>query len=328
MGPTDSRTLGAHDVANEIPVGLRWGTTMIKPNLFIVGFGRSGSTSLYKYLKQHPDIYMSTSKEPKFFCAEMVQGAQTSSVDTLSEYLELFAGATGEKVLGEASTMYVLSEEAAGRIHDFNPDAKIVLLLRNPVGFLQSWHSLGVRDGYESEPDLMAALDLEDERTAAGGAENRGAAVSYRYRHVIHNAPQSVQRWYDVFGPDQVKVIVFDDLSDRTEETYRDLLEFLEVDTDSVPDFEVHNSAKAFGTPKAKWVAGLMHNPKVARTVRRVLPERALGVRSGLQKLLTNRVERQALAPDDRAALVEEFTPVVKELEKIVDRDLSDWYRT
>jgi len=300
---------------------------MTKPNFFIVGFGRSGSTSLYKYLKQHPDIYMSTSKEPKFFCGEMLQGAGTSSVDTLPEYLELFAGATGEKVLGEASTLYILSEEAAGRIHEFNPDAKIVILLRNPVGFLQSWHSLGVRDGYESEPDLMRALDLEDERTAAGGAENRGAAVSYRYRHVIHNAPQSVQRWYDVFGPEQVKVIVFDDLSERTEEVYRDLLGFLEVDPELIPNFEVHNSAQAFGTPKAKWIGNFMHNPKIARAVRRVLPQRALGVRSALRKLLTNRVERQVLAPDDRAALVDEFTPVVKELERIVDRDLSDWVR-
>ena len=300
---------------------------MRKPNFFIVGFGRSGSTSLYKYLRQHPQIYMSPVKEPKFFSSDMREGAGTTAVNTLPEYLALFQAAGDRKVLGEASTMYILSDVAAEQIYRFNPQSKIVILLRHPVDFLQSWHSLGVRDGYESEPDLLRALDLEEQRTREGGARDQGAEISYRYRHVIHHAPRYVQRWYDTFGRDQVKVIVFDDLSRRTEEVYRDLLAFLEVDTSIVPDFKVHNSARAFGKSRAAWVDKLLGKPGSAG-LRRLLPQRSLGIRKALRKLNTTEVQRQDLAPETRQALVDEFTPVIQDLERIVRRDLSAWYRT
>lgn len=291
---------------------------MNKPNFFIVGFGRSGSTSLYKYLRDHPEIYMSPVKEPKFFCSDMIEGSKTSGVKTLPEYLALFELAANEKVLGEASTMYILSDIAAREIHEFNPDSKIVILLRHPVDFLQSWHSLGVRDGYESEPDLLKALDLEDERTRVGGSADHGAEISYRYRHVIKSAPQRVQRWYDTFGRDRVKLIVFDDLSKKTEATYRDLLAFLDVDTETLPDFKVHNSAKAFGKSRSGWL----------RELRRWLPKRTFGLRKILKALDTTQVQRGVLPPETRQALVDEFTPVIKELERIVRRDLSEWYRS
>ncbi len=300
---------------------------MKRPNLFIVGFGRSGSTSLYNYLAQHPQIYMSPVKEPKYFCGEMLEGAETTAVRTLSDYLALFDAAEQEKVLGEASTMYILSDLAAQRIHEFNPNSKIVVLLRDPVDFLQSWHSLGVRDGYETEPDLMRALALEKQRIAAGGAAPHGAEISYRYRHVIHHAPEYVQRWYDTFGRAQVKPIVFDDLSQRTEEVYRDLLTFLDVATDSIPDFKVYNSAQAFGKPKAPWLDRLLGKPRSGGGLQNLLPNRSFGIRRALRKLNTKQVQRQVLAPGTRQQLVEEFTPIIQRLERIVERDLSAWYR-
>jgi len=295
-------------------------------NFFIVGFGRSGSTSLYKYLRQHPEIYMSLIKEPKYFCEDMVQGKHLDRVTELDEYRALFDGATDEKVLGEASTMYILSEAAPANIHAFNPAAKILILLRHPVDFLNSWHALGVREGYETEHDFATALGMEEQRLRSGFLHTCGAAISFRYRHVVRNAPRYVARWYERFGRDQVKVVLFDDLRSDTDAVYRDILKFLGVTVMPLPDSRAHNSTRAYGRARVQWLAHLMrlYAPKLSRA-RGLITSRSTGIRAALRRLNTEKVRRQSVDPELRRALTEEFTPTIHELERITGRDLSHW---
>ena len=104
-----------------------------KPNLFIVGHPRSGTTSLYWMLKQHPEIFMSEEKEPHYFDKDVAQ-------KTKKGYLSLFSGLGDENVVGEATPSYLRSKVAAKEIKKFNPDAKITIFLREPTDFLRAWY--------------------------------------------------------------------------------------------------------------------------------------------------------------------------------------------
>ena len=108
-----------------IPEDPRW------PNLFVVGAPRAGTTSLYHYLRQHPEIYMSPLKEPHFFSHSNPQS--DTVVKHQDAYLRLFDAARGEKLRGEASPAYLADPDAPARIKDASPEAKIVAVLREPV---------------------------------------------------------------------------------------------------------------------------------------------------------------------------------------------------
>jgi len=110
---------------------------MRKPDLFIVGAPRSGTTALYEYLRSHPDIFMCTPKEPNYFSFDM---NRPRAANTEEEYLRLFKNAH-EKVAGEASVWYLYSKVAIAEIMRFNPDAKIIAMVRSPIDWFRSWHA-------------------------------------------------------------------------------------------------------------------------------------------------------------------------------------------
>ena len=121
----------------------------MKPNLFIVGQPKSGTTALHQFLGQHPEIFMSSIKEPHFFCSDFhlesdrAYGKQRFfDFRNESAYLQIFAKAEGAEIAGESSTNYLYSQVAAEKIYNFNPDAKIIIILREPAKFLYSLHFL------------------------------------------------------------------------------------------------------------------------------------------------------------------------------------------
>jgi hypothetical protein len=205
---------------------------MRRPNFFIVGAPRSGTTSLYEYLWQHPEIYVSVHKEPHFFGSDLSLLAGAIREEEL--YLELFAGAGDLPRVGEASVWYLLSKRAAAEIRAFSPAAKIIALVREPVQMAHSLHALYVRSGNEDLSSFEEALDAEPERREgrrlpAGAYFPEGLI----YTDVARHAPQ-LERYFEAFGRENVHCILFDDLVRDTAGVYRRALEFLGVD----PDFE------------------------------------------------------------------------------------------
>ena len=110
-----------------------------KPDFFIVGAPKCGTTALYTYLKQHPEIFMSPQKEPQFFANDVLGDRRHTC--TWAEYLSCFAAARGAKRIGEASVAYLGSPCAPKQIKMFNPAAKIIIMLRNPVDMMHSLHN-------------------------------------------------------------------------------------------------------------------------------------------------------------------------------------------
>ena len=134
---------------------------MKKPNFFIVGAAKCGTTSLYRYLRQHPDVFMPEQKEPNFFGSDLSYRFPRISQ---ARYLSCFAKAKGETRIGEATTIYLYSEKAAEEIKAFSPEAKIIIMLRNPVDVLYSYHSQQLYSGNEDIPDFEEALRAEVDR--------------------------------------------------------------------------------------------------------------------------------------------------------------------
>jgi sulfotransferase family protein len=206
-----------------------------RPDTFIVGAPKSGTTSLYAYLEGHPQVYMSPVKEPLYFCpdARSVEDRPSHRNDEAA-YLALFADATDELRLGEASTRYLVSREAPGLIRDSQPEAFIVAMLRNPVEMLHALHNERVSQAHEPITDFAAAIAADDKRRDGVPGRPDAPALVWLYLDYARYAEQLL-RWYAAFGRDRVHVVVFDDFAADTPGAFRHVLEFLEVDADYQP---------------------------------------------------------------------------------------------
>ncbi|MEP7360051.1 MAG: sulfotransferase [Chloroflexota bacterium] len=299
-----------------------------RPDLFIIGAPKSGTTSLYEYLLRHPQVFMSPTKEPFYFCPDARMGPRPRLEYPADEarYLELFAGAGKAVRLGEATTRYLGSGEAPRLVRDFSPDAYIVASLREPVTMLQALHNERVANGNEDITDFGAALEADDDRRRGRrlppGANSRGAV----YRDVARYADQ-LEHWLEAFGPERVQVIVFDDLVADPAATFRRLLEFLDVDTDYRPaEFAAHNRRY-----RPRRSVRVVTDSRLGRLVSdRALPaligesRRAqLALRFRHSRLVRQQVIVEPVAPAIRAALEREFEPDVVRLSALIGRDLG-----
>ena len=178
---------------------------MKNPNLFIVGAPKTGTTFLYHYLKKHSEIYFPDFKEPHFFGSDLQRrnGAYNLS---LNEYQSLFE--TDKKIIGEASTFYLFSDNAAKEIHDFNPKAKIIIMLRDLVDLVHSLHSQFVFSGDEVIEDFSHALALENKRLSGQNIPKQTTVVNKLfYTSNILSLPKNIQSFIDHFGRENIKFI-------------------------------------------------------------------------------------------------------------------------
>ncbi|MFB2878518.1 sulfotransferase family protein [Floridanema aerugineum] len=219
---------------------------MNKPNFFLIGAPRCATTAMCQYLDRHPSIYISKPKEPNFFDGDLLSLKPLHRSYTLQEYLDLFKAGEG-LLCGEGTVWYMLSRTAARDIYQFNPNAKILIMLRNPVDFLHSLHSHLVFYGYEDIQDFESALQAEPDRRQGkripGGCNPTELLL---YSELVSFSEQ-IQRYLDVFDQSQIHVTIYDDFVKDTAGTYRKVLEFLGVDANFVTDFEVVNSNKRSG---------------------------------------------------------------------------------
>jgi Sulfotransferase family len=204
------------------------------PDFFIVGHPKCGTTALYRMLRSHPQIFMPDIKEPWFLAPELrspLRGAVVGKrPETLGEYLALFAPARPDQRAGEASSSYLMSRSAAGRIAELAPRARIVAILREPASFLRSLHLQSVQVHVEIERDLRRALALEPERRRGrhippGCPRPQALFYSEQVRYV-----EQLRRYHELFGRAQVLVLIYDDFRAKNEATVRRVLRFLDVD--------------------------------------------------------------------------------------------------
>jgi len=204
------------------------------PDFFIAGHQKCGTTALYLMLNEHPQIFMPEFKEPRYFAPELRPPLARETPDrpqTLERYLALFADAEPGQRAGEASPQYLRSPSAAARIAELRPDARMIVILREPAAFVRSFHMQMVASHEEQQKDLRKAVELEPSRRA--GAGNGFLPPQLLYSEHVRYAEQ-LRRLHASFPPEQVLVLVYEDFRRDNEAAVRQVQRFLDVD-DTVP---------------------------------------------------------------------------------------------
>jgi hypothetical protein len=296
------------------------------PNFFIVGAPKTGTTSLARYLGSHPDIFFSDPKEPLYFCKDLEHEWRTTDLDA---YLSNFATASDERLIGEGSVWYLYSEKAAEEIKAFEPDAKIIVMLRDPISLISSLHRQFLFSGNENIRSMDDALAAEEARSEGrlippGAHFPRGLL----YTSVVRFTDQ-VARYIDAFGREQVHVVLFDDFRKDTRSVFRGVMRFLEVDDSYTPEFAVHNQ----GSQHTEVVSAVANNlldrpPRALELAYRLIPQPVRSYGRTLISHLNSRTVRRAgisaeMASHVNAALREEF----EKLSDLIGRDVVEWTR-
>ncbi|HEY4428646.1 MAG TPA: sulfotransferase [Solirubrobacteraceae bacterium] len=301
------------------------------PDFFVVGHPKCGTTALYEMLMRHPQVYMPPGKEPWFFARELLVNTPprpSGTPHTLEEYKQWFAGARSDQLVGEATSLYLWSRSAAGGIAEVRPDARIIAIVREPAAFLRSLHLEFVQIYVETEPDFRKAMALEP-----GRREGRHTGrYSYWPQALMYSDyvryVEQLRRFHDVFPPEQVLVLVYDDFRRDNEATLRRVLQFLDVDEDfQIEATEANPTVRVRSQKMHELVHALYvgHGP-VSRALKAGI--KAVTPRQARRKLIFGAQRRLVFAdplpPDEElmSELRRRFKPEVVALSEYLDRDL------
>lgn len=298
------------------------------PNFFIVGAPKCGTTALSEYLREHPNIFISWPKEPHFFSKDFEHYRR---IKTFADYMDLFKGKQDKHIaVGEASVWHLYSGIAIKEIHAFNPDAKIIVMLRNPIEMVYSLHAQSVFSFFEDESDFETAWRLQSDRRQGKLLPRNCLEPSHLQYKDVARFGEQLERLYTIFPRNQVKVILLEDFASSTKSIYEEILSFLGVPVDGRQHFPKINVNKM---QKIPWLGKfLFHPPPPVRwaeaRIRMILA--SVGVREfrGWHRLLslsTKPVERSPLPEKFRAELREAFQDDVRELSQLLQRELSHW---
>lgn len=296
------------------------------PDFLVIGAARAGTTALHGFLRQHPGIFMPARKEPNFFayageelaCEGPGADYINNSIVDPAAYAALFAGAPAEARLGEASPLYLYSERAPGRIKHHIPNAKMIVILRNPIDQAYSHFMYATKQCIENVSDFDKALTLETTRLEQGWQPLFGYSQFPRYG-------EQLARYFELFPRDQFLIKRYEDYEADPDAFLRAVYEFIDVD----PDFVATKGDKvnAGGVPKNQAFQDfLMKSNPVTKAVGLVVPQQTrLKIRDWMAR--KNMIAPETLSSNARAILLERLSDDIRALETLLDWDLSDWMR-
>lgn len=296
---------------------------MTKANLFIVGMSKCGTTSLHKYLNLHGQIYMSNPKEPRYFIKDFLvfphggPGDKTikNVIVELDDYKSLFADSQEILIRGESSSEYLYYNKSAELIKEYNQDAKIIIILRNPAERSYSAYTHLRRYGREMNSFEYA---LEEE-------ENR---IKMNYACMWHLKNMSiysekVKHFLNVFSKDQVKVILSDDFKDNTGEVLKEIFSFLGVQaanfkTDKLTKYNVS------GIPKNKHINKLIKTKSIRNIAKKIVLNTK--TREKINSAIYGKlIVKDKMRLETREMLIEYFLEDINKLEDLLGVNLSKW---
>lgn len=299
---------------------------MTMPNFLIIGAAKSGTTSLYHYLEQHPQIYLK-SKEPSFFAlkGQNIQyagpgdqeGFIRQAVINQAKYEAIFTGLNNETAWGEASVLYLYSPTAPACIQHYIPNVKLIAVLRNPVERAFSSYMHLRRDGREPLADFAQALEAEDERIKSNWEHQ------WHYRQMGCYYSQ-LKRYYDRFNREQIAVFTYEEFKNTPHQVLRSIFRFLGVDDNFKPDTSVRHNIS--GMPRFQALHRFLMKPNLLKDIARpILPlslRRRFGVR--LRGWNTN-ANKPEVSLKTRQELVTFYEAEIRGLQDLIERDLAHW---
>ncbi|MAA79424.1 MAG: hypothetical protein CL916_09200 [Deltaproteobacteria bacterium] len=292
----------------------------MRPNFLIVGAPKCGTTAMWKYLQQHPDIFLSPRKDMHYFGSDLDFRVRTRF--SKKEYEDFFSDAK-EKARGEASVWYLFSKHAAEEIHAYDPNMKIIIMLRDPIPLMYA-HYTQMRLNALGDEDITTF----EEALAAEAARKRGQRIpkhntlpSALFYTEIGRLSIQIQRYLDVFPREQILFLFQEDMGKNMEEVYRQTLEFLDVDLNHQTSFERVNTHKEI---RSEWIRTLIGaTPQSIKSL--LSSKRRVKVSRWLRRVNMKHAQRPNLDPKLERKLRLEFSSEIDALSAVIGRNLEHW---
>jgi Sulfotransferase domain len=320
----DLRAFGYHAGAvDTVPADLA-----LPPSFYVIGAPRCGSTAVSDTLKRNPRISFSVPKETHFLQKDW----SGHSLDVWRRtYVARYHPRLGpqHQAMGDGSVSYIFSPDAIRRALEFDPRARFIAVLRNPVEMLQSYHLRLLYLLDEDVEDFATAWSLQESRTRGENIPKRCREPLLLQYGEIGRYGAHLQRVFEVAGRERCLVLLFEDLLQQPRQTYLRILDFIGVEDDGNAQFRRKRQSLSF---RSWWLQRLLMNPPdwVLRGVQAMSIKQIPHLKRWRKKLkrINNRpAEHQPLSAETRAMLRRHFTPDIERLAQLLDRDLSHWLR-
>jgi len=280
------------------------------PNFFIVGATKSGTSSLYSYLNEISEIFMSPIKEPNYFSVITIrQNSGLKPIRDKKKYLALFKKVKNEKILGEASPTYLGDPEAANLIHQVSPSAKILISLRDPVDRIFSHYLMLRRLGKIKSP-LYSEIQVE-----LNEEEDKKNHKLFHYQGLYY---ENVKRFMDIFGSNNVKIIIFEDFIKNEKATIENILEFLNI-KNNLENFkpDVYNK---YGVVRNPISQKILQSKKARRVVEKLISPSKRRILK--EKLILKEEEKPKMEENEKKLLINYCRDDVQKIKNLLGRNL------
>lgn len=311
------------------------------PNFFFVGTVKGGTTSLHRYLHQHPQIYMSPVKEVNYFSANDIKEEDFSKdyrhdvnvnletylnssmedpihiahITKEEDYLKLFRFANGAKAIGEMSLSYLLYPSASQKIKATYPQAKILMMLRDPAERAFSQYVMNVKQGKTLAKDFIEEITNDDKVAVKGWGANHQYLFVGKYF-------EQVKRYYEMFPATKIKVFLYDDYKKDAAAVVKEMFEFLEVDTNINVDTKTRYNEG--GMPKFQKLNYWLNQSGAISWAKRMLPK---SLRAPFKKWMYSSDQTPKMTSEERKFLVDYYKNDILQLQNLIGRDLHQWLK-
>jgi hypothetical protein len=305
----------------------------LAPNFLVIGAAKCGTSAMYAILDEHPDIFMSPIKEPHYFAFAGMDNPGLEAPDgrplTINEkavtnknkYLKLYSKAEGATARGECSvsTMF-FADRSIPAIKEFNPDMKIIAILRNPVDRAYSSFNHARRWGIEREVDFMKAMEVEDK------SSTDAYPLLLRYKALSYYSKQLIP-FYEEFGKSNIHVVIYDDYKDNPGKVIEAIFSFLGVDSGFKPTLSTERNVSVVPDENRALHRLLVNRGPIKKLIHWLLPwQMRRGIAYKIKRKLFKKPDK--LSPEYREKLTALFKDEINELEELLSIDLSFWKAT
>ena len=283
----------------------------MKPNFFIVGGTKCGTTNISYYLNEHPQVFISELNEPYYFCKFDVPNdfKRASMITNKEKYLKLFEKAKNHKAIGEASSVYLHCPHAASEIKKTFPDSKIVISIRNPI---ERAHSNYFSNKFMNF-DKRSFTEIIDEH------EMQIKNEEFFIYNILEPGffSKHIQRFQKYFAKNKIKIIVFEDYIKNTVSTIESILSFLDIEEKII----FHKQPKgAYRIPNNSFSKAIIENSKIRSIATRIIPtvtRQKIG-----DKFLLKQTNKPSMSSEENERLKKIYENEVLEIEKLLNRKL------
>lgn len=293
-----------------------------KPNFFIIGAPKSGTTALSEYLRLHPNVFFSQPKEPDYFATDFKERVITSE----SDYLRLFkdVDSSCHLAIGEGSVVYMFSKVAVSNILQFQPNAKFIVMLRNPADLVVSLHAQVLVQGNEDISSFLDAWNAEADRHKGKRIPAGCRNPQWLYYSEWGKLGTQLKRALEIAPRGRLKVVLFDDFIHNPRSIYQEVLEFLGLPDDGRAQFSKINERRAvknlllqniYGTAMRLWLP--------LRT--KLTHGKGFGFGGYLIKLNTVTTKKNYISDEVRQMLISFYKDELLLLESLLNRNLEHW---